>query len=105
MKVTVFGTGYVGLVTGVCLAEVGNDVLCIDVNQQKIDNLNKGIIPIYEPGLETLVKENQHAGRLRFTTDSQEAVNHGVFQFIAVGTPPDEDGGADLQYVLSLIHI
>ncbi len=102
MKVTVFGTGYVGLVTGVCLAEVGNDVLCIDVNQQKIDNLNKGIIPIYEPGLETLVKENQHAGRLRFTTDSQEAVNHGVFQFIAVGTPPDEDGGADLQYVLEV---
>ena len=102
MKVTVFGTGYVGLVTGVCLAEVGNDVLCIDVNQQKIDNLNKGIIPIYEPGLETLVKENQHAGRLRFTTDSQEAVNHGVFQFIAVGTPPDEDGGADLKYVLEV---
>ena len=102
MKVTVFGTGYVGLVTGVCLAEVGNDVLCIDVDQQKIDNLNKGIIPIYEPGLETLVKENQQAGRLRFTTDTQEAVNHGVFQFIAVGTPPDEDGGADIQYVLAV---
>ncbi len=104
MKVTVFGTGYVGLVTGVCLAEVGNDVLCIDVNQKKIDDLNKGIIPIYEYGLETLLKENQQAGRLRFTTDSQEAVNHGVFQFIAVGTPPDEDGGADLQYVLEVAN-
>jgi len=102
MKVTVFGTGYVGLVTGVCLAEVGNDVLCIDVNQKKIDDLNKGIIPIYEYGLEALLKENQHAGRLRFTTDIQEAVNHGVFQFIAVGTPPDEDGGADLKYVLEV---
>jgi len=104
MKVTVFGTGYVGLVTGVCLAEVGNDVLCIDVNQKKIDDLNKGIIPIYEYGLEALLKENQQAGRLRFTTDSQEAVNHGVFQFIAVGTPPDEDGGADLQYVLEVAN-
>jgi len=104
MKVTVFGTGYVGLVTGVCLAEVGNDVLCIDVNQKKIDDLNKGIIPIYEYGLEALIKENQQAGRLRFTTDSQEAVKHGVFQFIAVGTPPDEDGGADIQYVLEVAN-
>ena len=104
MKVTVFGTGYVGLVTGVCLAEVGNDVLCIDVNQKKIDDLNKGIIPIYEYGLEALLKENQQAGRLRFTTDAQEAVKHGVFQFIAVGTPPDEDGGADLQYVLEVAN-
>jgi UDPglucose 6-dehydrogenase len=104
MKVTVFGTGYVGLVTGVCLAEVGNDVLCIDVNQKKIDDLNKGILPIYEYGLEALLKENQQAGRLRFTTDSQEAVNHGVFQFIAVGTPPDEDGGADLKYVLEVAN-
>ena len=104
MKVTVFGTGYVGLVTGVCLAEVGNDVLCIDVNQKKIDDLNKGIIPIYEHGLAALLKENQQAGRIRFTTDSQEAVNHGVFQFIAVGTPPDEDGGADLQYVLEVAN-
>ncbi len=102
MKVTVFGSGYVGLVTGVCLAEVGNDVLCIDVDQQKIENLKKGIIPIYEPGLDELVKDNQQAGRLRFTTDIQEAVNHGVFQFIAVGTPPDEDGAADLQYVLAV---
>jgi UDPglucose 6-dehydrogenase len=102
MKVTVFGSGYVGLVTGVCLAEVGNDVLCIDVDHQKIDNLKKGIIPIYEPGLDELVKDNQQAGRLRFTTDIQEAVSHGVFQFIAVGTPPDEDGAADLQYVLAV---
>jgi UDPglucose 6-dehydrogenase len=102
MKVTVFGSGYVGLVTGVCLAEVGNDVICIDIDQEKIDNLKKGIIPIYEPGLETLVMENQQAGRLKFTTDIQEAVSHGVFQFIAVGTPPDEDGAADLQYVLAV---
>ena len=102
MKVTVFGSGYVGLVTGVCLAEVGNDVVCIDVDQQKIDNLKKGIIPIYEPGLDALVKHNQQAGRIRFTTDIQEAVSHGVFQFIAVGTPPDEDGAADLQYVLAV---
>lgn len=102
MKVTIFGSGYVGLVTGVCLAEVGNDVLCIDVDQQKIDNLNKGIIPIYEPGLDELVKDNQQSGRLKFTTDIQEAVSHGVFQFIAVGTPPDEDGAADLQYVLAV---
>ncbi len=102
MKVTIFGSGYVGLVTGVCLAEVGNDVVCIDVDQNKIDKLKNGIIPIYEPGLEALVKDNQQAGRLKFTTNIQDAVNHGVFQFIAVGTPPDEDGGADLQYVLAV---
>ena len=102
MKVTVFGSGYVGLVTGVCLAEVGNDVVCIDVDQNKIDNLKKGIIPIYEPGLDDLVKNNQQAGRIKFTTDIQEAVSHGIFQFIAVGTPPDEDGAADLQYVLAV---
>jgi UDPglucose 6-dehydrogenase len=102
MKITIFGTGYVGLVTGTCLAEVGNDVLCMDVDQQKIDNLQQGIIPIYEPGLETMVKENQKTGRLRFTTDAKEAVQHGLFQFISVGTPPDEDGSADLQYVLAV---
>jgi len=102
MKVTVFGSGYVGLVTGACLAEAGNDVMCIDVDQQKIDNLKKGIIPIFEPGLDELVKDNQQAGRIKFTTNIQEAVNHGVFQFIAVGTPPDEDGAADLQYVLAV---
>ncbi len=102
MKVTIFGSGYVGLVTGVCLAEVGNDVVCIDIDQDKIDNLKKGIIPIYEPGLAALVVENQQAGRLKFTTNIQEAVSHGTFQFIAVGTPPDEDGAADLQYVLAV---
>jgi UDPglucose 6-dehydrogenase len=102
MKVTVFGSGYVGLVTGVCLAEVGNDVVCIDIDQQKIDNLKKGIIPIYEPGLDEMVKDSQQAGRIKFTTDIKEAVSHGVFQFIAVGTPPDEDGAADLQYVLAV---
>jgi UDPglucose 6-dehydrogenase len=102
MKITIFGTGYVGLVTGTCLAEVGNDVLCMDVDQQKIDNLNKGIIPIYEPGLEEMVKENQQSGRLRFTTNAKTAVEHGLFQFIAVGTPPDEDGSADMQYVLAV---
>jgi UDPglucose 6-dehydrogenase len=90
------------LVTGTCLAEVGNDVLCMDVDQKKIDNLNQGVIPIYEPGLEDLVKENHEAGRLRFTTDAKTAVEHGLFQFIAVGTPPDEDGSADLQYVLAV---
>jgi UDPglucose 6-dehydrogenase len=99
MKITLFGTGYVGLVTGTCLAEVGHDVLCIDIDQQKIEHLKQGIIPIYEPGLEALVKENQKAGRLNFTTDIKAAVQHGLFQFIAVGTPPDEDGSADLKYV------
>ena len=102
MKVTVFGSGYVGLVTGVCLAEVGNDVICVDVDQNKIDNLVNGHIPIYEPGLEAMVKENQAAGRLHFTTDAKQAVEHGTFQFIAVGTPPDEDGSADLQYVIAV---
>jgi len=104
MKITIFGTGYVGLVTGTCLAEMGNDVLCVDVDQQKIDNLKQNIIPIYEPGLETMVKENQNDGRLKFTTDTNEAVQHGLFQFIAVGTPPDEDGSADLKYVLAVAN-
>ena len=102
MKITIFGTGYVGLVTGTCLAEVGNEVVCMDIDQTKIDNLNKGIIPIFEPGLEAMVKENYEAGRLRFTSDAAMAVEHGLFQFIAVGTPPDEDGSADLQYVLAV---
>lgn len=102
MKITIFGTGYVGLVTGTCLAEVGNDVLCVDIDQRKIELLNQGVIPIYEPGLEEMVKENHEAGRLRFTTDAKAAVEHGLFQFIAVGTPPDEDGSADLQYVLAV---
>ncbi len=102
MKVTVFGSGYVGLVTGICLAEVGNDVVCVDIDQNKIDNLNNGVVPIYEPGLDTMIKENMAVGRIKFTTDIEEAVNHGVFQFIAVGTPPDEDGSADLQYVVAV---
>ena len=102
MKVTVFGIGYVGLVQAAVLAEVGHDVLCVDVDQQKVDNLKNGIIPIYEPGLQILVKQNYGAGRLQFTTDAQEGVAHGKLQFIAVGTPPDEDGSADLKYVLSV---
>ncbi|MEW8507633.1 MAG: UDP-glucose/GDP-mannose dehydrogenase family protein [Candidatus Thiodiazotropha sp.] len=102
MKVTVFGSGYVGLVTGACLAEVGNDVICMDVDEQKIAMLKQGEIPIYEPGLEAMVERNAKAGRLNFTTDAAEAVAHGLFQFIAVGTPPDEDGSADLQYVLAV---
>jgi len=102
MKVTIYGSGYVGLVTGTCLAEVGNDVLCVDVDKQKIDRLNNGEIPIYEPGLEPMVTKNHQSGRLRFTTDAAEGVAHGLFQMIAVGTPPDEDGSADLQYVLTV---
>jgi UDPglucose 6-dehydrogenase len=101
MKVTVIGTGYVGLVSGACLADVGNDVLCLDVNPEKIRILESGGIPIYEPGLEDMVKRNVAAGRLHFTTDVARAVNHGTIQFIAVGTPPDEDGSADMQYVLA----
>ncbi|MHB1229438.1 MAG: UDP-glucose dehydrogenase family protein [Halothiobacillus sp.] len=99
MKITIFGTGYVGLVTGACLAEVGHTVLCVDVDQRKIDYLKQGIIPIFEPGLEAIVRENHAQGRLQFTTDADEAVAFGEVQFIAVGTPPDEDGSADLQYV------
>ena len=101
MKVTVIGTGYVGLVSGACLADVGNDVLCLDVNPEKIRILESGGIPIYEPGLEDMVRRNVAAGRLHFTTDVARAVNHGTIQFIAVGTPPDEDGSADMQYVLA----
>lgn len=101
MKITVVGTGYVGLVTGACLAEVGNHVLCLDVDPAKITLLQSGGIPIYEPGLEAMVKRNAAAGRLSFTTDIPAAVTHGDIQFIAVGTPPDEDGSADLQYVLA----
>ena len=100
MRVSVIGTGYVGLVTGTCLAEVGNDVLCMDVDVNKINILKQGGIPIYEPGLEDMIKRNVAAGRLHFTTDIAESVRHGMIQFIAVGTPPDEDGSADLQYVV-----
>jgi len=101
LKVTVIGTGYVGLVTGTCLAEVGNEVLCLDVDPKKIETLKSGGIPIYEPGLEDMVKRNVEAGRLSFTTDIEESVHFGQIQFIAVGTPPDEDGSADLQYVVA----
>ena len=101
MKITVIGTGYVGLVTGTCLAEVGNEVLCLDVDPNKIEILKSGGIPIYEPGLEDMVKRNVAAGRLSFTTDIEESVAFGQIQFIAVGTPPDEDGSADLQYVVA----
>ncbi|GIZ52857.1 UDP-glucose dehydrogenase family protein [Noviherbaspirillum aridicola] len=101
MNITVIGTGYVGLVTGTCLAEVGNDVLCLDVDTAKIAMLNDGRIPIYEPGLEQIAARNVAAGRLRFTSDQREAVRFGAVQFIAVGTPPGEDGSADLQYVLA----
>ncbi|MDB5918671.1 MAG: uncharacterized protein JWR40_2905 [Massilia sp.] len=101
MKITIIGTGYVGLVTGACLAELGNDVFCLDVDDAKIALLNSGGIPIHEPGLEEVVARNRAAGRLHFSTDVAASVAHGALQFIAVGTPPDEDGSADLQYVLA----
>ncbi|HUQ10892.1 MAG TPA: UDP-glucose/GDP-mannose dehydrogenase family protein, partial [Steroidobacteraceae bacterium] len=102
MRVTIFGSGYVGLVTGACLADAGNDVLCVDVDQKKIDALKRGEIPIHEPGLDDLIQRNAEAERLRFTTSAAEGVAHGVLQLIAVGTPPDEDGSADLKYVLAV---
>ena len=102
MQVSIFGTGYVGLVTGTCLAEVGHDVVCIDVDAAKVEGLNHGVIPIYEPGLTPMVKANHAEGRLRFTTDAAMGIDHGEVVFIAVGTPPDEDGSADLQYVLAV---
>jgi UDPglucose 6-dehydrogenase len=100
MKITIIGTGYVGLVTGTCLSEVGNDVICFDTDKQKIAGLNQGVLPIYEPGLEDMVKRNAKAGRLHFTDDIEMATRFGTVQFIAVGTPPGEDGSADVQYVL-----
>jgi len=102
MKVTIYGSGYVGLVTGACLAQVGNDVLCVDIDPRKIDMLNRGESPIFEPGLSEMLVANQAAGRLNFTLDPAAGVAHGLFQFIAVGTPPDEDGSADLQHVLAV---
>ena len=102
MNVTVFGSGYVGLVTGACLAEVGNHVVCMDIDAGKIERLNNGEVPIYEPGLDELIASNMQQGRLEFTTDLDKAVEHGLFQMIAVGTPPGEDGSADLQYVLAV---
>ncbi|PYO59337.1 MAG: UDP-glucose 6-dehydrogenase, partial [Gemmatimonadetes bacterium] len=102
MKVAVVGTGYVGLVVGACLAETGNDVVCADVDAAKIDGLRQNRLPIYEPGLQPLVERNQRGGRLRFTTDVGGAVERSDVIFIAVGTPPDEDGSADLQHVLDV---
>lgn len=102
MNITIFGAGYVGLVTGACLAEIGNDVLCVDTDQRKIDLLNSGGVPIYEPGLEELIAKNKAAGRIRFTCNVADGVRHGSVIFIAVGTPPAEDGSADLQYVLGV---
>jgi len=101
VRITMIGTGYVGLVTGACFAEVGNDVLCLDIDARKIDILNAGGVPIHEPGLAAMIARNATAGRLAFTTDIDAAVAHGTVQFIAVGTPPDEDGSADMQYVLA----
>ncbi len=102
MKISIFGTGYVGLVTGACLAEVGHDVICVDIDQAKLDKILVGDIPIWEPGLDAIVMRNLQEGRLQFTTDAEKAVQHGLLQLIAVGTPPDEDGSADLQYVLAV---
>jgi UDPglucose 6-dehydrogenase len=102
MKIAVVGTGYVGLVTGTCFAEVGIDVVCIDVNTQKIENLNKGILPIYEPGLEEMVSRNVEKGRLKFSTSLKDSISQCDVAFIAVGTPPGEDGSADLKYVIGV---
>lgn len=102
MRLTIFGSGYVGLVTGACMAEMGNDVLCVDIDKEKIERLRCGDIPIYEPGLKEYVQRNQEAGRLTFTTDVEKGVSHGLFQFVSVGTPPGEDGSADLQHVLAV---
>ena len=102
MRLTIFGSGYVGLVQGACMAEMGNHVVCYDIDEDKIARLNRGEIPIYEPGLEAYIERNVEAGRLEFTTDVKHAVDHGLFQFIAVGTPPDEDGSADLKHVLAV---
>ena len=104
MRVTIFGTGYVGLVTGTCLAEVGNHVVCVDVDKAKVEGLNNGVIPIYEPGLESLVLSNHLAKRIEFTTDAVNGIEHGEIIFIAVGTPPDEDGSADLRHVLAVAN-
>lgn len=102
MRITIVGTGYVGLVTGTCLADVGNKVMCVDSDANKVDRLNKGEIPIHEPGLEPLIEDNANAGRLKFSTDIVEGVDHAEIIFIAVGTPPDEDGSADLSHVLAV---
>ena len=102
MKVTIFGSGYVGLVTGACLAEAGNHVICVDIDAAKVARLNAGDVPIHEPGLAALMQRNHASGRLEFTTDAARGVDHGLFQIIAVGTPPDEDGSADLRHVVDV---
>jgi len=102
VKITVFGSGYVGLVTGACFAEAGNQVVCVDIDANKVARLQAGEIPIHEPGLDVMVKRNFDKGRLKFTTDAEEGIRHGLFQFIAVGTPPEEDGSADLSHVLAV---
>jgi len=102
VKVTIFGSGYVGLVTGACFAEAGNHVVCVDIDAGKVERLQRGEIPIHEPGLDEIVRRNQEKGRLKFTTSAEDGIAHGLFQFIAVGTPPDEDGSADLSHVLSV---
>ena len=102
MKITIYGSGYVGLVTGACLADVGHHVLCVDIDEEKISNLKNGVIPIYEPGLEEIIKQCVSDDHIAFTTNIEEAVAYADVQFIAVGTPPDEDGSADLQYVLAV---
>jgi len=102
LRVTIFGSGYVGLVTGACLADAGNDVICVDVDEAKVARLNAGETPIHEPGLDELIARNRKKGRLRFTTDAKAGVAHGLFLMIAVGTPPDEDGSADLRHVLAV---
>ncbi len=105
MKITIFGSGYVGLVTGACFAEVGNEVLCVDVDERKVALLQRGEVPIHEPGLDEVIRRNSAGDRLRFTTDIAAGVAHGLFQFIAVGTPPDEDGSADLQHVRAVARV
>ena len=102
MKITIVGSGYVGLVSGACFSEVGIEVVCVDIDRKKIDNLNKGIVPIYEPGLDVMISRNLKKGRLSFTTDVAKAINDSEAVFISVGTPPDEDGSADLKYVLAV---
>src|SRR5918996_4985618 len=104
MNVTVVGTGYVGLVTGACLADAGNSVFCLDLDERKIKLLNQGKIPIFEPGLEAIVQRNHDAGRLKFSTDVAASVAHGELQLIAVNTPPGEDGSADLKHVLAAVQ-
>jgi UDPglucose 6-dehydrogenase len=102
MRVSIFGTGYVGLVTGACFAELGNHVICVDINAEKIAQLHAGICPIHEPNLPELIKKNYEAGRLRFTTDAAEAIHHGQCLFIAVGTPSTANGSADLRYIFEV---